>query len=103
MAPCLGHFVVAVLFPPSVHLRGCKSGVRIDLERRERVGNRRGGDVRRLGVCRLRGLLLDLGFPSGRWHEPDRSSLPLLSAAKGPRKPPHPPPQNKTTTPKKPP
>jgi hypothetical protein len=46
-----GHFVVAVLLPADVHLRVREPGVGVHLERRERVGNRRGGDVRGLGVC----------------------------------------------------
>ena len=41
-----GHFVVAVLLPAGVHLRVREPGLGVDMERRERVGNRRGGDVR---------------------------------------------------------
>ena len=47
-----GHFVVAVLLPADVHLRVREPGVGVHVERRERVGNRRGGDVRCLG-CRF--------------------------------------------------
>ena len=46
-----GHFVVAVLLPAGVHLRVREPGLGVHVERRERVGNRRGCDVRGLGGC----------------------------------------------------
>jgi hypothetical protein len=55
-----GHFVVAVLLPAAVHLRVRDPGVRVHVESRERVGNRRGGDVRGVGGGWLR--RLRLGF-----------------------------------------
>ena len=63
-----GHFVVAVLLAAYVHLRAREPGVRVHVERRERVGNRRGGDVRGFGVCRLRGHRLRFGFFRGCLH-----------------------------------
>ena len=42
MALCFGHFVVAVLLPAGVHLCVRKPGLGVDVERRERIGNRRG-------------------------------------------------------------
>ena len=57
-----GHFVVAVLLTADVHLRVRQPAVGVDMERRERVGNRRGGDVRGRGVCRLRGRRPGFGF-----------------------------------------
>ena len=41
-----GHFVVAMLLPAGVNRRGSEPGVGVNVERSERVGNRRGGDVR---------------------------------------------------------
>ena len=79
MALCFGHFVVAVLFPTDVHLCMGKPGLGIDFERRERVGNRRGGDFRGLGLVWLRGCRLALGFICGRLHsEYPRWRLPDL-------------------------
>ena len=60
-----GHLVVAVLLAANVHLRAREPGVRVHMERRERVGNRRGGDVRGFGGCRLRGHRLRFGFILG--------------------------------------
>ena len=40
-----GHFVVAVLLPAGVHLRAREPCLGVHVERRERVGNRRGCDV----------------------------------------------------------
>ena len=40
-----GHFVVAVLLPADVHFGMRESDIGVDMERRERVRNRRGGDV----------------------------------------------------------
>ena len=50
MALLFGHFIVAILFAAGVHLGPRQPGVGIDFERSKRVGNRRGGDFRRLGV-----------------------------------------------------
>jgi len=50
----LGYFVVAVLLPANVHFRMGEPCLGVHLERRKRVGNRRGGDVRRLSVCWFR-------------------------------------------------
>lgn len=49
-------------------LRVREPGVGVHVERRERVGNRRGGDVRGLGVCWLRGRRLGFGLIWGRSH-----------------------------------
>lgn len=44
-----------VLLAADVRLGVREPGVGVDMERGKRVGNRRSGDVRGLGVCRLRG------------------------------------------------
>ena len=43
----LGYFVVTMLLTASVHLRARETSIWVHVERRERVGNRRSGDVRR--------------------------------------------------------
>src|SRR5579859_3931941 len=62
------HFVIAVFRATCVHFRVRQSDFRVHTERRERVGNRRGGDVRRLGVGWFRGRRLGFGFTRGCWH-----------------------------------
>src|SRR5579863_4711781 len=56
MALCFGNFVVAMFLPADVHFRLRESGVGVDVEHRERVGNRRGGNVRGPRACRLGGI-----------------------------------------------
>src|SRR5579864_4273339 len=53
MALCFGDFVVAVFRPADVHLRLRESCIWVDVEHCERVGNRGGGNIRRLSVCGL--------------------------------------------------
>ena len=48
----LRYFVITVLFPANVHLRGREPDVRVHVERRECIRDRRGGYVRCLG-CRF--------------------------------------------------
>src|ERR1019366_10543518 len=73
-----GYFIVAVFLPAGVHLRVREPGVRVYVERRERVGNRRGGDIWGFGVCCLGGSRRRCGFIGGRSH----SEHPFLAFAK---------------------
>ena len=62
-----GHFIVAVLLPTDVHLRAREPCLGVHMERRERVGNGRGCDVRCLGGSCWR-----------RARDPPRESLGAL-------------------------
>src|SRR5579863_6682876 len=76
MALCFGDFVVAVLLPADVYLRLRESGVWVDVEQRERVGNRGGGNIRRLCVCGL-GEIHISSFR--RVHSMDRARVSTLA------------------------
>ena len=52
----------AMLFPANVNLGVRELGVRVDLEHRERVGDRRGGDVSGLGARWFHGDLMCLAI-----------------------------------------
>ena len=77
---CFGYFVVAVFLPAGVHLRLRESGIRVDMERRERVGNRRGGNIGGLGVCGLRGIHMTL---LRRVHPRSRARVVTLAQKSG--------------------
>src|ERR1017187_4942035 len=66
-----GHFVVAVLLPAGIHFGTRKPGLGVDMERRERVGNRQGSDVGLLRRCWLRGRTFHYGFLGDRLHGDD--------------------------------
>ena len=58
MPRLFGHFVVAMLLSSGIHLGTRETCLGVHVERRERVGNRHGGDVGRFRRCRFRGQIL---------------------------------------------